>query len=161
MPPNRPKEPRWLTTAEQTAWRAFLNAVQMLNTEVEAQLQRDSGISHADYEILVRLSEQPTRSLRMSELAARAVFSRSRLSHAVGRMEREGWVRREPSPEDGRGLRAVLTDRGFEVLAAAAPGHVEAVRTALIDPLSPEQVNQLAVIAETISAAAFDRAPQA
>lgn len=90
--------------AEQTAWRAFLSAVQMLNTEVEAQLQRDSGISHADYEILVRLSEQPDRSLRMSELAARAVFSRSRLSHAVARMEREGWVRREPSPEDGRGL---------------------------------------------------------
>jgi DNA-binding MarR family transcriptional regulator len=145
-------EPRWLTVDEQTAWRAFLDAVQMLNTAVEAQLQRDSGISHADYEILVRLSEQPTRSLRMSELAARAVFSRSRLSHAVGRMEREGWVRREPSPEDGRGLRAVLTDCGFQVLAAAAPGHVEAVRAALIDRLSPEQISQLAVIAQKISA---------
>jgi DNA-binding MarR family transcriptional regulator len=155
MPPK--PEPRWLTVAEQTAWRAFLNAVQMLNTEVESQLQRDSGISHADYEILVRLSEQPSRSLRMSELAARAVFSRSRLSHAVGRMEREGWVRREPSPEDGRGLRAVLTERGFEVLAAAAPGHVEAVRTTLIDPLTPEQVDQLADIAKTIIAAAEAR----
>jgi DNA-binding MarR family transcriptional regulator len=147
--------------AEQTAWRAFLSAIQMLNTEVEAQLQRDSGISHADYEILVRLSEQPDRSLRMSELAARAVFSRSRLSHAVARMEREGWVRREPSPEDGRGLSAVLTDRGFDVLAAAAPGHVQAVRTALIDPLSSAQVDQLAGIAQTIIAASLARSSPA
>jgi DNA-binding MarR family transcriptional regulator len=146
-----------LSPAEQAAWRSFVDAVQLLNTDVEAQLQRDSHISHADYEILVRLSEQPGRSLRMSELAARAVFSRSRLSHAVGRMEREGWVRREPSPEDGRGLRAVLTDEGFAVLAAAAPGHVEAVRTALLDPLTPEQVQQLAVIAKTIVAAAQAR----
>jgi DNA-binding MarR family transcriptional regulator len=147
----------WLTEAEQRAWRAFLDAIQLLNTEVEAQLQRDSAISHADYEILVRLSEQPGRSLRMSELALRAVFSRSRLSHAVGRLEREGWVRREPIPEDGRGLRAVLTDEGFAVLAAAAPGHVQAVRTALIDPLTTEQVSQLTDIAETIIAAAHAR----
>ena len=159
MPPDF--EPRWLSVAEQTAWRAFLSAVQMLNTEVESQLQRDSGISHADYEILVRLSEQPDRSLRMSELAAHAVFSRSRLSHAVGRMEREGWVQREPSPEDGRGLRAVLTDRGFEVLAAAAPGHVEAVRGVLIDPLSSEQIDQLAAIAQTIINAAQTRTESA
>jgi DNA-binding MarR family transcriptional regulator len=157
-PATRGAQPRWLSETEQTAWRAFLDAVQLLNTEIEAQLQRDSAISHADYEILVRLSEQPTRSLRMSELASRAVFSRSRLSHAVGRLEREGWVRREPSQEDGRGMRAVLTDRGFDVLAAAAPGHVEAVHSAFIDPLTPEQVDQLAVIAQTIITGVQDRA---
>ena len=158
MPPEPdPLEVRWLTVAEQTAWRAFLNAVQMLNTEIESQLQRDSGVSHADYEILVRLSEQPGRSLRMSELAApRGVLAQPAVP-AVGRLEREGWVRREPSPEDGRGLTAVLTDRGFEVLAAAAPGHVAAVRNAFIDPLSREQVDQLADIAQTIIAAAQAR----
>src|ERR1700712_2985450 len=110
---TRGAQPRWLSETEQTAWRSFLDAIQLLNTEIEAQLQRDSSISHADYEILVRLSEQPERTLRMSELATRTLFSRSRLSHAVGRLEREGWVRREPCRGDRRGLNAVLTKKGF------------------------------------------------
>lgn len=149
---------RWLSSFEQATWRAFLDAISLLNDAVEDQLQRDSGLSHADYEILVRLSEEPERRLRMSELAARTLFSRSRLSHAVGRLEREGWVQREPCPGDRRGLNAVLTDRGFETLAAAAPGHVQAVRTALLDPLTPEQVRQLAEIAEAVIRAARSRA---
>jgi DNA-binding MarR family transcriptional regulator len=149
--------PRWLSESEQAAWRSFVEAVQLVNADVEAQLQRDSGLSHADYEILVRLSEQPDRSLRMSDLAARTLFSRSRASHAVARLEREGWVRREPIPEDRRGLRAVLTDDGFAVLAAAAPGHVDAVRAALLDPLTAEQVNQLTDVAQTIIAASEAR----
>lgn len=149
--------PRWLSTGEQAAWRSFLDAIQLLNSQVETQLQRDNGLSHADYEILARLSEQPQHSLRMSELAARTLFSRSRLSHAVGRLEREGWVRREPCPDDGRGLIAVLTDRGFTTLAAAAPGHVETVRTGLLDPLTPQQIEQLAEIAQAIIAAARAR----
>jgi DNA-binding MarR family transcriptional regulator len=149
--------PRWLSTREQAAWRSFLDAIQLLNTEVENQLQRDSGLSHADYEILVRLSEQPEHSMRMSELATRTLFSRSRLSHAVARLEREGWVRREPYPDDRRGLIAVLTDRGFETLAAAAPGHVETVRTGLLDPLTPQQIDQLADIAQSIIADAQAR----
>src|ERR1700712_5187696 len=152
--PGHASAPRWLTDREQAAWRSYLDAITLLNTEIGDQLQRDSGLSHADYEILVRLSESPERTLRMSELAIRTLFSRSRLSHAVGRLEREGWVRREPCPGDRRGLNAVLTARGFEVLAGAAPGHVETVRTALLDPLTAEQIEQLSTITEAVIAAA-------
>ncbi len=149
--------PRWLDDREQAAWRSFLEAFQLVNAAVEAQLQRDSGLSHADYEILVRLSEAPDRSLRMSELAARTLFSRSRASHAVGRLEREGWVLREPCPDDRRGLRAVLTDTGLAVLESAAPGHVDVVRAALVDRLTPAQLDQLAEIAQTVIASAAAR----
>lgn len=149
--------PRWLSPTEQATWRSFGTAIQVVNDRVEAQLQRDSQLSHADYEILVRLSEQPGRASRMSDLAERTFFSRSRLSHAVGRLEREGWVLREPCPDDRRGQVAVLTDRGFQKLALAAPGHVDAVRAALFDPLTPAQVGQLAEIAAAIIAAAGAR----
>jgi len=159
--PVAPVATRWLTSREQSAWRSFLNAISLLSEEVGDQLQRDSGLAHSDYEILVRLSEQPDRTLRMSELANRTLFSRSRLSHAVGRLEREGWVRRESCSGDRRGLNAVLTDEGFAMLAGAAPGHVEAVRTALLDPLTPEQIDQLAEIAAAIIAAAQARAEAA
>src|ERR1700712_796469 len=126
---------RWLTDREQAAWRSFLNAISLVSEEVGDQLQRDSGLAHSDYEILVRLSEQPERRLRMSELADRTLFSRSRLSHAVGRLERTGLVRREPYPGDRRGLCAVLTEQGLRTLETAAPGHVETVRRALFDAL--------------------------
>ena len=148
---------RWLDVDEQRTWRLFLSAVQLLDTELDSQLQRDSGLSHADYEILVRLSESPDRRLRMSDLASRTLFSRSRLSHAVGRLEKEGWVIRRPCPNDRRGLLAVLTDDGLAKLASAAPGHVEMVRTALLDPLSPEQVCQLGGIADAVMQAAERR----
>ena len=151
--PGHAQEPRWLSGDEQAAWRSSLSAVQLLNAAVEAQLQRRSGLSHADYEILVRLSEEPEPALRMSELADRTLFSRSRLSHAVGRLEKSGLVRREPYPDDRRGLCAVLTDRGFQTLAAAAPGHVETVRHVLFDQLTPQQVEQLNAIAQTVIAA--------
>ncbi len=150
-------EPRWLTSHEQTVWRSFLDAISLINEEVGDQLQRDSDLSHSDYEILVRLSEAPARTLRMSELATRTLFSRSRLSHAVGRLEREGWVRREPCPGDKRGLNAILTDDGFKVLAAAAPGHVEAVRDVLLNPLTPAQVDQLGAICAAVVDAARTR----
>jgi DNA-binding MarR family transcriptional regulator len=149
-----PRQPPWLSGDEQAAWRAALSAVQLLNAAVDHQLQRDSGLSHADYEILVRLSEEPEHALRMSELADRALFSRSRLSHAVGRLEKSGLVRREPYPDDHRGLCAVLTERGLQKLATAAPGHVETVRRALFEPLTTEQVEQLAAIAQAVIAAA-------
>jgi DNA-binding MarR family transcriptional regulator len=146
----------WLSADEQAAWRSLLSAVALLNGSVEAQLQHDSGLSHADYEILVRLSEAPDRALRMSDLADRTLFSRSRLSHAVGRLERAGLVRREPFPGDRRGLCAVLTEPGLRTLEAAAPGHVETVRRALFDALSPEQIEQLTEIAHAVIAAAPD-----
>ncbi len=132
--------------------RAHLEAAQLLLDAVDAQLQRDAGLSHADYEVLVRLSEAPQRALRMSELAGRALFSRSRLSHAVARLERAGWVRRESSATDRRGTVARLTDEGFAVLAAAAPGHVRAVRELRFDPLTPEQVELLGEVSRAVSA---------
>lgn len=143
---------RWLNADEQRAWRAFLTATQVLFEGLDRQLQRDSGISHGYYEILVRLSEAPDRTLRMSQLAERSQSSRSRLSHAVARLEELGWVERRECPTDRRGQLAVLTDKGFAALEAAAPGHVEAVRSMLLDALTPEQVDQLRVIGEAIVA---------
>lgn len=141
---------RWLSTDEQRAWRAYLAATQLLFNALDRELQRDAGIPHAYYEILVRLSEAEGRTLRMSQLADRSSFSRSRLSHAISRLECLGWVRRTEFPGDRRGQMAQLTDEGFAALADAAPGHVEAVRTMLFDPLSPEQVEQLRLISEAV-----------
>ena len=143
---------RWLSDGEQRAWRAVLSATQLLNAQLDRELQRDSGIPHAYYEILVRLSETPGRVLRMSELAQAAESSRSRLSHAVARLEEAGWVRRESCPTDRRGSFARLTDEGYAALEAAAPAHVESVRRHLIDRLSPAQVEQLQQISETVLA---------
>jgi DNA-binding MarR family transcriptional regulator len=154
-------ETRWLDAGEQQAWRAFIEASRLLLDQLDRELQRDSGIPHAYYEILVRLSEQPDLSLRMSELAERSQSSRSRASHAVARLEEKGWVRREAIAHDKRGALAVLTDRGFAALAAAAPGHVGGVRTHLLDQLSPDQVVQLRTISEAIRAPLQDRQGEA
>lgn len=150
---------RWLDEQEQQTWRAYLQATQMLAVELERQLQRDSGLPHAYYEILVRLSEAPDRTLRMNELAEASQYSRSRLSHAAARLEAAGWIQRLECPTDRRGQLATLTDRGFAVLEAAAPGHVEMVRTLLFDPLTPEQVKQLRAISEAVVAAVCAATP--
>ncbi|MGR6318183.1 MarR family transcriptional regulator [Micromonospora soli] len=142
---------RWLNPDEQRTWRAFLTASRALMDALDRELQRDAGMPHAYYEILVRLSEATDRRLRMSELADATGSSRSRLSHAVARLETAGWVRREECPTDRRGQIAVLTDAGFATLAAAAPGHVEGVRRHLFDALSPAQVDQLRRISETLA----------
>ncbi|MEU5784022.1 MarR family winged helix-turn-helix transcriptional regulator [Micromonospora lupini] len=142
---------RWLNPDEQRTWRAYLAASRALMDTLDRELQRDAGMPHAYYEILVRLSEAPGRQLRMSDLAEAAGSSRSRLSHAVARLEAAGWVRREDCPTDRRGQIAVLTDDGFATLAAAAPGHVEGVRRHLFDALSPAQVDQLRRISETLA----------
>lgn len=141
---------RWLDDEEQRVWREFSAAVDMLRGHVEGQLQRDAGMPHTYYEVLVALSEEPGRTLRMSELAQRCRSSRSRLSHAVARLEDNGWVRRQHCPTDKRGSFARLTDEGFAALQAAAPGHVEAVRQALFDALTPEQVRALGEISSAI-----------
>jgi DNA-binding MarR family transcriptional regulator len=144
-------ETRWLSPDEQRTWRAYLNAHRLLLDAVDAQLRRDSGMPHAYYEILVRLSDTPDRALRMSVLADGLRVSASRLSHAIARLEERGWVRREDCPTDKRGQLAVLTDEGFAALAAAAPGHVEAVRGALFDALDPEQIRWLGTISQTLA----------
>src|SRR5215467_10754140 len=150
-------EARWLTAGEQAAWRSFMAGCRALFTAVDAQLQRDSGMPLAYYEILVRLSETPGRALRMSQLAEAASASKSRASHAVARLEERGWVRRVDCPTDRRGQVAELTDEGFAVLAASAAGHVEQVRMSLFDGLTPEQVAQLKAIGDVMAAACGGR----
>jgi DNA-binding MarR family transcriptional regulator len=147
---DAPAEPRWLDAEEQRAWRAWLYSAQLLQDQLDRELTHSTGISHAYYEILVALSETPGRMMRMSELADRCLSSRSRLSHAVSRLEERGWVRRQVCAEDGRGQLAVLTDEGFAALEGAAPVHVESVRTNLFDQLSPEQVEAMRDLGETL-----------
>jgi DNA-binding MarR family transcriptional regulator len=144
---------RWLSTEQQRAWRAYIEAVRLLQDALDAQLQADADMPHTYYEILVRLAESPDRKLRMAELATGTQSSRSRVSHAVARLEERGWVRREPCASDRRGQLAVLTDDGYAALAAAAPGHVAAVRETVIDPLSREQLRALADASTAIAAA--------
>jgi len=143
-------ETRWLSEDEQRVWRAFLTAVRLLTDELDRELQHDADMPHTYYEILVALSEAPCRTLRMNHLAEVCQSSRSRLSHAVSRLEEAGWVRRMACPTDKRGALAVMTDEGFAALEAAAPGHVETVRRNLFDVLTPEQVRQLGEISAAI-----------
>jgi DNA-binding MarR family transcriptional regulator len=141
---------RWLDERQQRTWRAWLTVSELLPRTLDAQLQRDAGISHAAYVVLAMLSESPTRSRRMSDLARRANQSQSRLSHTVARLEERGWVRRERSAEDGRGNLAVLTDAGWDVVRSVAPGHVDAVREAMFGPLTEEQSEALGQALEAI-----------
>ena len=127
---------RWLDETEQRAWRAYLESSKVLMDALDRELQQDAAMPHTYYEILVRLSEADGRALRMSELADVTLSSRSRLSHAVARLEERGWVARRDCSTDRRGQVALLTDAGFAVLAAAAPGHVAAVRGYLLDALT-------------------------
>jgi DNA-binding MarR family transcriptional regulator len=144
---------RWLSEEEQRTWRLFLQACESVFSATDAQLIRDSGLPHGYYEILVHLSEASGRALRMTQLARASTYSKSRLSHAVARLEERGWVQRRDCPTDRRGQIAQLTDEGFAALAAAAPGHVEQVRRSLIDVLTPDQVKQLGQISAAVIAA--------
>ncbi|GAA5154669.1 MarR family transcriptional regulator [Pseudonocardia eucalypti] len=142
---------RWLNDDEQRAWRAWLAANKLLMTEMDRQLQDEAGIPHTYYEILVRLSEVPDRALRMSQLAVSSMSSRSRLSHAVARLEEAGWVRRRECLTDRRGAVCELTEAGLDALREAAPGHVDVVRSNLFDQLTEEQVTQLREICEAVA----------
>jgi DNA-binding MarR family transcriptional regulator len=141
---------RWLNEDEQLAWRRFGAMFTRLPAVLESQLQRDSGLTHFGYWVLAMLSEAPGRSLRMSELAALAHGSQSRLSHLVSKLEEKGWVQREKVGDDGRGFTAVLTDAGYDKIVASAPGHVAEVRRLVFDVLSPEQIRALGDICATI-----------
>jgi DNA-binding MarR family transcriptional regulator len=144
---------RWLSEDEQRAWRRLGAVTMLLPAALESQLQRDAGLTHFAYWVLAMLSEAPDRTLRMSELAALAHGSQSRLSHLVAKLEERGWVRRERVGGDGRGHVAVLTDAGYELLVATAPKHVEEVRRLVFDALTPEEVHAL----DEICAAVVDR----
>jgi DNA-binding MarR family transcriptional regulator len=148
--PSAAAEPRWLNEQELAAWRPFSGLMLKLLSALDAQLQRDADLSFFGYLVLAGLSEAPGRTRRMSELAVLSNGSLSRLSHAVATLERRGYVQRCPSPENGRITLATLTDAGYAKLVATAPGHVEAVRSLVLDVLSESQFQQLGQLATRI-----------
>lgn len=149
-------EPRWLDQEEQESWLALANVLVRLPTALDAQLQRDAGISHFEYQVLAGLSDAPERTLRMSELAIFAGGSLSRLSHVVKRLEKRGWVKRTPDPANGRYTLATLTEAGWDKLVAAAPGHVAEVRHLVFEPLTKAQQRQLKEIGHRVRRAIGD-----
>jgi DNA-binding MarR family transcriptional regulator len=145
-----PLESHWLDAEERQTWLALAGALIRLPAALDAQLRRDAGISHFEYQVLALLSEAPDHTLRMSELAMRAEGSQPRLSQVVARMEQRGWVRRTPDPADGRYTLAILTDQGWAKVTEAAPGHLEEVRRLVFDPLTKAQSRQLREIGRRI-----------
>ncbi|MVU79675.1 MarR family transcriptional regulator [Nocardia sp. ET3-3] len=135
-----------------------MDGSQRLMADLNRQLQQDSQLSFADYRILVKLSEAPGRSLRMSDLADGVLSSRSRLTHQIRRMESQRMVRRVAAEDDGRGVLAQLTDEGLRRLRAAAPGHVAAVRRFFVDLLTPQQLAAVAAALDLVNLAADHRA---
>ena len=138
-----PTEPRWLTPDERAAWLSLVGVMVKLPAALDAQLQRDAGLSYIEYMVLAMLSEQPNRQLRMSELAATINSSLSRLSHIAKRLEGQGFIERLPDAADGRFTNAVLTDAGMAAVVDSAPGHVAAVRSLVFDALTPAQLSGL------------------
>lgn len=136
----------WLTPTEQAAWRAYLESTRLLVKALDRQLESDAGVSFLDYEVLVTLSEAPGRRMRMRDLADATLSTRSGTTRAVTRLEHSGWVRRVDCEDDRRGMHAELTEAGAAKLAAAAPGHVAAVRALVFDLLTPRQVDHLRTI---------------
>lgn len=132
------REPRWLDEAQQRSWRALVIGTTLLMDRLDDDLRRNFNLSLTEYEILVRLSERPGRFLRMAQLADALAHSRSRVTHTVDRMEKAGYVVRGSTPEDGRGIVATMTDKGFAILEEAAPMHVDGVRSYLVDVAAPD-----------------------
>ena len=152
-PQDDPQDPRWLDAEESQAWRALASMLVRLPAALDAQLRRDAGITHFEYQVLALLSEAPGRTLRMSALATQAEGSLPRLSQVVARLEQRGWMRRTPDPADGRYTLAILTDQGRAKVAQAAPGHVQEVRRLVLDPLTSTQTRQLGEISRRITRA--------
>ncbi|MFC4786920.1 MarR family winged helix-turn-helix transcriptional regulator [Nocardioides sp. MAHUQ-72] len=130
--------PRWLDTDQQRSWRALVLGTTLLFDRLDDDLRRAFDLSMVEYEILVRLSEREGRQMRMAQLADALAHSRSRVTHTIARMEHAGLVERCTSPEDGRGILARMTERGWELLVRVAPVHVNGVRDHLVDLVSPE-----------------------
>jgi DNA-binding MarR family transcriptional regulator len=147
---EKPPSVKWLTAAELDSWLSVVRLISWLPWSIDQQLRRDSNLGMVEYQVMARLSQSPERTLRMSSLADLANASLSRLSHLIKRLEERGLVRREPDPADGRFTHAILTDKGLQTLAEAAPGHVAHVRSLVIDVLSPEQLRRLGLAADRI-----------
>ncbi|WP_030150759.1 MarR family winged helix-turn-helix transcriptional regulator [Oerskovia turbata] len=141
---------RWLSPRELRTWIRLQAVSELLPGVLDTQLQRDAQLTHFEYLVLAMLSEEPDRTLRMTDLAHKTNATLPRLSHVVKRLEGRGYVERTPCPEDRRATNAVLTDAGWDKVVATAPGHVGTVREHIIDRLTPEQVDQLDQIARSI-----------
>ncbi|MFE9632790.1 MarR family winged helix-turn-helix transcriptional regulator [Streptomyces sp. NPDC006463] len=143
-------EPRWLTEPEMDAWYAWRRMFPLVNAGIARDLNQDSGLSEADYDVLSVLGSTAGHRMRISALAVLMQWSRSRLSHQLTRMEQRGLVRREEVPADARGAEVVLTGTGVSTITSAAPLHVESVRRHLIDILTPEQLRTFAEVGEVL-----------
>lgn len=148
--------PRWLTPDEERAWRAYRRMQTVLPVAIARDLARESGLSDPDYDVLSTLSDQPGNRWQLRDLAARMLWSRSRLSHHLARMEARGLVRRASDEDDGRNAIVVLTDHGLATLEAAAPAHVESVRRHLVDLATPAELAALTTLAERVVAEVGD-----
>ena len=146
---STPETP-WLTDVQQRNWRAFLGGVTVLMDRLDRDLRTEHGLSLSEYEILVRLSEAPNRTMRMAELADQVALSRSRLTHTVTRLEAAEILRRERCDEDGRGVQAVLTDHGRKLLKQAADTHVRGVQDHLIAHASSREFGTIGAVMERI-----------
>ena len=144
-------QPRWLDAREQASWRAYLDMTAKLTARLNREMQAASGISIADFSVLVQLSEHADARMRVLELARALGWEKSRLSHQLTRMQQRGLIERSYCSEDRRGAFVVLTEKGRETVVAAAPLHVEAVRRYVFDELTPEQVDALGRIARTVA----------
>jgi DNA-binding MarR family transcriptional regulator len=138
--------PRWLDADEARAWRGYRRMRALLDLQISRDLSRDSGISDSDYDVMSTLSEKPGRRWRANALARRLMWSTSRLSHHVARMERRGLVTRQESADDGRGAEVSLSETGWEALQAAAPQHLASVRQHFIDVLTPVELKTLSQV---------------
>jgi DNA-binding MarR family transcriptional regulator len=145
--------PRWLSPDELDAWMATIGVITRLPNVLDRQLQRDSGLTHFEYQALAGLSQAADRTMRMSTLADFTEGQLPRLSQVAARLEKRGWIIRRPDPTDRRSTLATLTDAGLEVLVGAAPGHVEQVRRVVFDALTAAQVRQLHEIGRRINEA--------
>lgn len=142
--------PRWLSASEQRTWLGYRRMTALLNLQLARDMQRDSGLSDPDYDVLSTLSESAGHRGRLNDIAARMLWSKSRLSHHISRMEQRSLVSKQECPEDGRGAVVVLTEQGLRAIEKAAPDHVESVRNHFIDLLDVDQQRAFAEIAETV-----------
>jgi DNA-binding MarR family transcriptional regulator len=146
-----PTETRWLNSEQQAAWRAYIVGTTLLMDTLDRELRQAHGLSLGEYEVLVRLSESPDRTMRMAQIAESMRHSRSRVTHTVTRMEKAGLIERCAAAGDGRGVEARMTDKGWDLLVKAAPTHVNGVRTHFVDQATEEEFEVLGMVMNAVS----------